>query len=558
MAPVLLALAAIAVAEVQRIAGVRVVGGARSHDGAFAIQVLRDFLDAQAQGAAFPRWSASANGGLGGPVFYFYPPAAFAFSSVIAHLFPHMTEAGVVGAAETCFRVLALLTCAAWLRNRMPWRSALLGGACYALMPYVAFYNPQTRLAFADTAAGALLPLAFLAVDLGRGRALRCMCFTAPVIAALVATHLPTVVLTGGLAVAYGAFSGSSARDGMRRAVSVAAGVVLGLVLAGTTLAPALLLQTFSQLDTLDAPFYDPTTHFLFTGLPVSKIEFVLHCAILFPLLCGAFAWWWTRRHSAAGLRAVVLTLALAFFLTGPLSRPVWELVPFLSHVQFPFRLGLPISLLGAAALGIAAATRPARLGPAVLAGGLVLAATLGVAAWRAGDDGRPEGVRTQEALFFVETAEYVPAYARAHPWQTLRFEGAKVLRDEGQRLSGCENGRKPSATITSTALVVDPDGCSGPTILPHFYFPGWVGQGNAPPLRPDPKTGLITITPPPGEGPLVYERRPLPQEEMGVDLSIIGLGVWLILATLELAALPRRRSEGLGRVRLGAVTASR
>ncbi len=559
LVPLVLVLAALAIAALQEIAGVRITGYGRSQDGGFAVLALRDFLTAQADGAAFPRWAAAANGGLGAPIFFFYPPGAYAFASMLAHLLPgDITEVGILAATETCFRALSVLTCAVWLRNRVDWSSATLGGACYALMPYVALINPQVRLAFADTAAGVVLPLAFLAVDLGRGRILRTIGLVAPAMALLVVTHLPLAVLSGGLCVAYAGFCGLSVLDRVQRAASASAGVLLGLALAGVTLVPALLLQPFSQMETLDAPFYDPTTHFMFTMRFSSAMDVVLHGAMLVPVLCGVLAWVWTGRRGVSGLLPILATLALAAFLLQPLSRPVWDHIPFLRHVQFPFRLGLPISLLGAAALGVAVAARPGRLRPALLLGGLALSAALSVAAWRLGDDGRPESLRTGHAVAYAETAEYISGAARVHPeWQELRPHGVAPLRAEAARLSGCGDGRMPAYTVTSTSLTVTPpDGCEGRVVLPHFFFPGWAPKGDAPPLEPDPVSGLIAVTPI-RQGPLLYERQPLAEEEMGVDLSMFALGLWAIVLTLELAAAPERQTGGFRRPAL-AVLATR
>ncbi|MBD0275318.1 MAG: hypothetical protein ICV73_25750, partial [Acetobacteraceae bacterium] len=182
------AAAALAVAAAQAIMGVQFL---RAHDGPFAVAALARFRAELGMPGFLPRWAFDAYGGLGAPIFLFYPPGAFAAAAALGSVLPGASDAGLVDAAGVLFRALAALSCAAWLRLHVGPASALVGGALYALMPYVAVVNPHYRMAFAETAAAALLPLAFLAADLGAGRVLRTAAFVAPAIAGLALVHLP-------------------------------------------------------------------------------------------------------------------------------------------------------------------------------------------------------------------------------------------------------------------------------------------------------------------------------------------------------------------------------
>ena len=141
--------------------------------------------------------------------------------------------------------------------------AALTGSALYALMPYVAVLNPQVRLAFAECAAAAFVPLVFAAIDVARGRAMMSVVLVAPAICALTAVHLPTTVLVGGLACVYSALAGETWLDRGSRTVATAAAVALGLGIAGWLLLPALgLLGTISAAALSDAA-HSPENHFL-------------------------------------------------------------------------------------------------------------------------------------------------------------------------------------------------------------------------------------------------------------------------------------------------------
>jgi hypothetical protein len=536
----LLAAAAIGVALLQQAGGVRLTGPQSSHDGAFAVATLRGFLDAQAQGDWLPRWSVIGNGGLGAPIFFFYPPGAYAAASLIATLAPRLPEATVIGLGIILFRLGALLSCAAWLRRRVDAPTALLGGALYALMPYVAIVNPQVRLAFAESAAAAVLPLVFLAIDAGAGRAARTILFTATAIALLAVVHLPMTVLVGGLAVAYGVFSAPAWRAAPARGAAVVAGLALGLGLAGITVLPALLLQPASQLDSHNWAIFQPENHFLFTTTHLhgtlphdawNTKDSMNHGMVLLPMLAGASGWWLARRAGARRPTAILPTLALAVFCVTPLSAPAWEYLPALRRVQFPFRFALPISALGAAALALGLARVPGRPGLrlrlAVTGAGLGLAGVLALLSWATGDHGRPDALRTREALasLFANAPEYVPAAARAHPWQVIREDGPAAMTREGQRLSGCAAHRGLAVVRDAARLIIPLEGCTGEVILPQFHFPGWVAEDGVT-LAPDPATGLLRATVPPGIARVVLTRAALPAERRGLWLSLAALAV--------------------------------
>jgi hypothetical protein len=548
MIAVLLVVAAILVAVVQQIEGVRLVGPWKADDGAFAVQALHGFRDAIAQGDLLPHWIDIGNGGLGSPIFFYYPPGAYAVATLLARVWPSLSDAGAIGLGCTVFRVVALLSCAAWLRRRTDTPTALFGGALYALMPYVAFVNPQMRLAFAETAAGAILPLAFLAVDLGAGRIAKTMCLLAPVMACLVLTHLPMTVIAGGLVIAYGAFSATSWRDAARGIVAAVAGTALGLALASITTVPTLLLQSASQLEAaFNAPNLRPENRFMFSANLMHSdwplMDAFKHSVVLLPALAASLGWYATRRTATAGQRGVLLTLALAFFLLTPASRLLWAYLPFLRKVQFPFRFSLPISLFGAVALALAlpVMSRRGRYGIALC--GVGLAAVLAVAAWHQGDHRRSDAVRTAEGLASAVAIarEYIPAAARVRDWETPRARGAAVLHQTAEQLSGCPEHRALPVQREGRQFRVGLLGCAGPVVVPLFYFPGWSGPADLPPPVADPQTGLVLVTVPPGTDEVVLRRTVLPEETLGRTVSLAACVVWMLAGLLVPGRTPVR-----------------
>jgi hypothetical protein len=528
----LLVAAALLLLAVQWAAGFRLVGPQHTHDGSFAVAALQDFRDAIAQGDLLPRWSLTGNSGLGSPIFFFYPPLAYAVAELAILVRPALPDAAGIAVACAVFRIVSLLSCAAWLRRHTGAATAVLGGAIYALTPYVAFVNPEIRLAFGETAAGAFLPLAFLAVDYGAGRLWRTIAALAPAIAALALCNLPSTVIAGGLLAAYGGFSGPTWRSRVVRAAAAGVGVGIGLGLAGFTIVPAMLLQGAAHFDWLDNPFFRPERHFFFTGQPLhigSKFSADLfwHVAIVIPAAAGAFGLFAARRRLSTAQKAIGLTLLLAFFFVTPLSRYFYEYLPFLGRIQFPFRFALAISLLGTAAFTLAMPAMSRLLRGAAVAGWLLLAVALCAGAWLRGDPGLSWRQSTDMALAdeYHDVPEYLPAQAPLAFWEGSRAAGPAAVVSTAEAASGCAGHHDLPVRRDGSLVVVTVTGCQGPVVLPLFFFPGWWTTAGTPSF--DPATGLITLDVPPGVTDIALRRERLPQETLGLWVSLATLAAW-------------------------------
>jgi hypothetical protein len=558
-----LVLAALLVALVQFVAGVQMVGPSHSHDGSFAVAALHYFRDGLAQGDLLPRWSMIANAGLGSPIFYFYPPLAYwvaaLVASLVAPLGSGLSDAGAIAAACVIFRVGSLLTCAAWLRRHTDHSTALFGGAVYALMPYVALINPEVRLAYAETASGALLPLVFLAVDVGGGRISRTIAALAPAMAAMAFTNLPSTVIAGGLVLAYAAASSTPSAnalpDAAARIAGTIAGVALGLALAGITLAPALLLIPYANYGVFNAPESQPVNHFLFTGKPLHQgstlaADIFWHLAIIIPILIGGFGVLAARRTLKLTHRAVALTLALAVFLVTPLSRYAYLYLPMLWRIQFPFRFGLPISLLAALSLAFAMpALRPWARRLVVMCG-LAMALQLAASSWLRGDPTHSYAERTQQAMEdrFHDVAEYFSAQAPMSFWDHFTVLGPQAIHQAGIDHAGCPAHHDLPIRREAGKMIITLLGCHDQVVLPQFAFPGWLAElepGEKPAaLSFDPTTGLLAATVPEGTAQLVLRRTTLPEEKRGLQISVTAVLLWLLAATLALRRPGRREAQ--------------
>jgi hypothetical protein len=527
-----LVLMALVVAIAQAVVGVRLVGGGASHDGAFAVGALTYF--STAGGWLLPRWSSAGNAGLGTPLFFFYPPGAYAIAFEIGKLMPGLPAATVLGLIGILFRASAIVTSALWLRRHVSTAAAALsGGALFALMPYISLVNPQLRMAFAEMAATVILPLAFLAIDLGHGQLTRTVMGLAPVIAALTLTHVPTAVIASGLIVVYSAFLGQGCRGAGYRSIGAISGVILGLILAAVTLVPAVCLLPEISTSMLDFPRLLPTNNFLLTrNVFIYTYSRAFGALLNINLLASVAAAVLSVRatwRTGSNPLAIVGTFVTAVLFTLPIAAPLWA-IPLTSRlIQFPWRLLMPISLLGTALL----ITSLPRMGHSVRRGAFWCAMGIGIFsvgfAILRGDHWRPGLVRTQEALASGSSnaPEYFPATA-ALEWLAYREAGTIAIRQRADALSQCRQHRTFAISQEPDGLLVDVAGCEGKVLVPQFYFPGWsVAWGTSAAPVADPASGLTLLDMPAGVQQVLLRRSTLPAESLGILVSCIGLLIW-------------------------------
>jgi hypothetical protein len=553
--PVLLACAALLVSVVQLVMGVPLVGNHAAHDGVFAVSSLVQF-QSELRGGHFPRWTVVGNGGLGSIVFFFYPPGAYFLASLLGLGLPSLTAATVIGLAQVPFRLGALLACFAWLRRHTTTEAALTGSALFLLMPYVAILNPQARLAFAECAATALVPFAFLAVDVGRGRMMTTIVLVAAALCALTFVNLPTAALTSSLIVVYAALLANNWPDALRYAATTASGVILGMGLAACSLIPALALLPASAGSTsLWGTQFQPEHNFLLTANVIRAEHgplqgLLMDIGLLVPV---AVALAYGRQALRLDRRSWALlgTFALAVFLTLPLSAPIWTLVRPLRSVQFPWRLLLPISLLAAALVATALPACPVFLRRCAIFGGFILAGAAIACSVVFGDHMSTGSARTQQALSSraVNFVYFLPADAANRGWLSYGKQGGDFRVRAESLVSGCVE--RPAAVTASAGdhgggpgmLRFGVAGCAGPTALPQFYFPGWTAQAGSTTLSvtSDPASGLVSVDIPPGTSSVTLRRETLGIEWLGLAVSAICLCLW---GGIAFAATRSRREQ--------------
>jgi uncharacterized membrane protein len=344
------------------------LGNASGHDFSFHVA---SWLDAAAQwreGILFPRWAEGANHGFGEPRFIFYPPISWMFGAALGIVVPWIFVPAVF---IVLTQTLAGLCAFALGRRLFPQRGALVCAVCYAANPY-ALLIVYMRSDFAEQLALAFFPLLFLAAaevlglfDSPARSPRRSIVFLAITFAAVWLTNAPAgVVASYSLAAlfAWTALTKKSWRPLLHGTVALA----LGFGLAGFYLVPAAYEQRWVNISLALASGLQPSQNFLYAVIADAEHNafnrIASHAAVLMIVLTGLFsALSFSRsRSSEQPLKksvwgTLVALSVTAAFLMLRISSILWEALPKLRFVQFPWRwmsiLAIPFAVFISAAI---------------------------------------------------------------------------------------------------------------------------------------------------------------------------------------------------------------
>jgi len=343
------------------------LGSASGHDFEFHAASWLDTAYQWKQGIVYPRWTAWMNHGFGEPRFIFYPPLSWILGAVLSLFFRGMWVPLVFIVLVQTFAGVSAFSL---LRRLVSDRAAIFGAACYTINPN-AFLLTYVRSDFAEQLACAIFPLLLLA-------ALR--------LANLLGAPPPKSSPLASLAIPFAAVWLANAPAGVIASYSLAilfawaaitqrswkiafrgiSGLALGFGLTCFYLIPAAYEQRWVNIGQALASGLLPSQNFLFTYIADAEHNrfnwIASFCAILLFLLCAVSALA-SRRfasfaksgdpHRKAWLALLVLA-ASATFLMLRFTTPLWNFLPKLRFVQFPWRWMSVLALVGACFLASA------------------------------------------------------------------------------------------------------------------------------------------------------------------------------------------------------------
>ena len=202
-------------------------------------------------------------------------------------------------------RLAAFFTCRAWLRRHSGAAAADCGALAFLAIPVVMTLNTVGRIGFAEATATALIPLLFLCLDprtMSRHAAARQIAWLGLIYAMLASTHLPQTLLAFAVASLY-----AFLLQGFRSLLINTAGAGCGLLLAGPSVVPAVLMQRFIiSSGWRGDPYVDIRNNFLFTITRFHQWHLIAQEFYLYSswLLCASVLLTFILRALASPCRA--------------------------------------------------------------------------------------------------------------------------------------------------------------------------------------------------------------------------------------------------------------
>jgi hypothetical protein len=370
-------------------------GNSCGHDFDFHLVSWFDCLNSWRQGILYPHWTPSANFGAGEPRFVFYSPLTWMLGAALGAILPWP----LVPIALT-FLLLAGtgLATRALARHALSHGAATLAG-CAALFFGYALYTAYERTAFAELAGGLWIPLVLLFTlqdsdqlhsfhtEREKSRVPVTSAWqrvlggsTVPLALALAGSWLsnPTVGVMACYLLAALALILTLLSRSWTAFVRISAATVLGIGLVAVYLVPAAWEQRWVDIQQVtEDPGQTLENNWLFSvhaAPALADHDQVLHTASLIVVAMVAVALGsllvCRLRNRLPGGRCCWLPLALippaVLFLQFPASLWLWNLLPDLRFLQFPWRwlvvLEAPMAIFFAAAVWPRKSTRQWRL----------------------------------------------------------------------------------------------------------------------------------------------------------------------------------------------------
>jgi hypothetical protein len=580
------------------------------HDFDFHLVSWMDCLDAWHRGVLYPHWTPSANYGAGEPRFVFYPPLTWMLGAALGAVFGWQAAPVLL-----TFLLLAATGLATWaLARKFLSNSAATLAGCLAIFSGYAPFCVYERSAYGELAGGCTIPLILLfALKTSRTNTMDChperstlgaprsgvsgakdlrlsfrsLRFSVPLslsfaIAASWLANAPVGVMACYLLAGF-ALALAIARRSWQPLLRAALGVALGLGLAAFYLIPAAVEQKWVDIhEATDDPGLKIETSFLFArhsnpllALHDAELEKVSWIAVLmFAAAFAALALCLLRRR-LPGERKLWLPLALIplaiLVLQFPVSLPLWNLLPKLRFLQFPWRwlvaLEAPLGIFLAAAIWPHG--RKSRIAVAVLCA----AAFVAIAAFEGTHFQQPcddeDAISGMTAAYaanqgFAGTDEYAPPGAD----NTLVASGlpaACLVSDPTAELGApdpdnpppdgppvwspqqqsCDSFRSVATGSVEHRRIRGVAPHAGFLILRLRRYPAWSLRLNGQPVAqlPTRDDGLTAVPVPAGFLDLTADWTTTPDVAAGRWISLAVLVIVLVAAILP-AALKRRRAQ--------------
>ncbi len=545
-------------------------------DGIIHLYRLVELDNLFQNGVLFSRWAPDLVYGLGLPLFNFYAPLSYYLAEVF-----HLLGLSLVNALKAAF-CLAMLGSGAsmylYVRDVFGEAPAIVAAVAYMYAPYQ-LYDSFFRGILPEVLVLALFPLVMWSFRrLATMGDRRYIVIGALGLAALPLTHTTSTLILLPLLVAYVVsllllkgerrLTGETLRPIQNRVTNhrnsgVALALVLGIALSAFFTLPAVLERQWIQIERgLIPPNLDYHHHFLSlseifsppqptdTGRMNPAVPRSLGLVQIIPAIAAIPSLRKKGDSQRIHILFFIFVLILSIAMMLPQSVALWDRLPPLAYLQFPFRWLVPasfaVAVLAGASVGAlshsSSLTSPRFLASAVLLTVLVLAALpMLYPGYQHPLPANPslaemmDMERRMGAVGTTATGEYLPIWVKWVPPGSLLEpmyrtdlplqrldtstwpEGSTVLEEEYTPTAG-------RLTVQITKLLK--------VFFDIHYFPGWRAyiDGEEVPIEPTQGQGRISFVVPAGKHVVRLQFEELPLRMAADAISVISLLVLLAI----------------------------
>ena len=453
------------------------------------------FRTAILNGVWYPRWLPNLAGGYGYPTFVFYQPLFFFLASTVTLVTGLSTPVACLAAIGIAS---VLGACGVYLLGRMRGSRAFSVAAAllFLLTPYL-FVDIYVRGDLSEAFAMLLTPWPiYFALQIqshvraGASATAHALGFAVS-LAAIVMSHPATAIAYFGCLLLFEAgliydMNASENRAAVIKVSSIA--IFLGLVISSPFWETVFRMRHYVHFEVLTTEYFMPSTHVVFPlqllsnfwgfggssfgdqdsmSLQLGAVHFVL-------ALAGLYA---GRRDPRIRTAFICYTILILIML--PWSRHMWNFVPLLRIMQFPWRL---LSVIGIfqlyVALGLSRAERPSRFPALIMSMALLVFLVVNRAQFTV-DPNTPAAnswghLGEVMADTFAEEARTNNAYAGVNEF--LPKTAQLPAEPRGTPLVEARQGTAlPLSDSTSFKLDYQIDAALPTSVeIRQFYFPGW------------------------------------------------------------------------------------
>lgn len=305
------------------------------------------FLNSLQNGNLYPSLADATNGGFGDVGIRFYPPLAYYVMVGFRCLAGNWFDASIL--TFTFWFFVSGVGMYYWCREYFSENASLAAAVVYICMPYHVnqIYNAST---YAEFAASSILPFSFLFVTrVCRFGKTTDVIGLAVFYSILVLTHLPLTII-GSISLLIYSILTIEKNKAFQTLIKLSTAVFLGLLMSSFYWVRMVgelnfVKHTAAQFTAND---YDFHSNFLCSFLYklFSEIDYrsswfcdlMLLVSVSVFVPCALIFYKWSKEKRGQKLLNVSVLFVFSIFIATPLSVVIWEKLPLLEKIQFPWR----------------------------------------------------------------------------------------------------------------------------------------------------------------------------------------------------------------------------